>query len=798
MRIKKVMKKIVALGTGVTMVGATLLGALAAADLSQYPSPLFIKDGRFDGIIVVGDQAASSDVIGSVDIATSLQFASKTTTSSGIGAGVMTTVEGDAFKIAKSGDTLNLGQQLSGAGSLGGPVSVVDKSGLNALADGTINNAKGTFTYNQYIEMPDSASVVFDTDSDQKDDPALYLKFEDDYKVYTYRLSFPTALRTDVDSAGDWKDLDNKKISLLGKEYTIIGTDNDTGTLTLMGGAIQDTLNEGETKTYTINGVDYEVQVTIITQSDVLFKVNGEVTDKMQEATTFKLKDGTEIGVKTLLSQDFAGGSRLTEFYLGAQKVEIQDDNFAAGPTGSLQVGSDTVSGVTADIVASTSAAETRISKIEIQWNATDNYFVPIGGKLSERLPSDEKGKLFLENLDFELGSVDFGSPEKIDIKPAANNKYKLTMPTKTGGDLNFYAFYSDANAYCKLGKDDDHQIITAVLTPVGQNDQFIVSSNKFSHLVEVSSFDSGNGKVKFKDIGTGDTFEVSTVSGAGTMYLDGFSYNFKADYNNKYINITGNMGSDGAVIYTPKEAQVAFAVNTTPTIDNCYLYLTEDAKGQEDSNAVDWVKVVIADPGVGTNQPINIGSAPTSSSSYFVLQSWDSKNNFQSAYTKWGTYVEYNSDPDQDTVTIAYPSKEAVASAFVTSGVTKISSASTGESTSTTITPIQVGTAKLASEVRDIAAQNMIVVGGPCANTVAAQLMGNPADCTAGFTEGKAMIKLYQQGSNVAMLVAGYSALDTRRASRVLANSGQYALSGNEVEVTGTTLTDIQVSKVG
>ena len=59
-------------------------------------------------------------------------------------------------------------------------------------------------------------------------------------------------------------------------------------------------------------------------------------------------------------------------------------------------------------------------------------------------------------------------------------------------------------------------------------------------------------------------------------------------------------------------------------------------------------------------------------------------------------------------------------------------------------------------------------------------------------------MIKVKDTGTgNVAMLVAGATALDTRRASRVLANYGDYALSGSEVEVTGTSLSDISVSKV-
>ena len=43
-------------------------------------------------------------------------------------------------------------------------------------------------------------------------------------------------------------------------------------------------------------------------------------------------------------------------------------------------------------------------------------------------------------------------------------------------------------------------------------------------------------------------------------------------------------------------------------------------------------------------------------------------------------------------------------------------------------------------------------------------------------------------------MIVAGYSAEDTRRATTVLANAETYDLTGSEVLVTGTSLKDIQV----
>ena len=63
---------------------------------------------------------------------------------------------------------------------------------------------------------------------------------------------------------------------------------------------------------------------------------------------------------------------------------------------------------------------------------------------------------------------------------------------------------------------------------------------------------------------------------------------------------------------------------------------------------------------------------------------------------------------------------------------------------------------------------------------------MGNPVDCTAGFTPGEGRVELWDNGNNVAMLVAGYSALDTRNAAQVVANYADYKgqLKGSKVVV--------------
>ena len=81
----KTIKKIVALGLGISMVGATLGAVAAAADLNDYPSP-FIQNGKFAGTLVVGDKAAAEDVIGVSDVAMSLQYAASVKAGSGAGA----------------------------------------------------------------------------------------------------------------------------------------------------------------------------------------------------------------------------------------------------------------------------------------------------------------------------------------------------------------------------------------------------------------------------------------------------------------------------------------------------------------------------------------------------------------------------------------------------------------------------------------------------------------------------------------------------------------------------------------
>jgi hypothetical protein len=155
------------------------------------------------------------------------------------------------------------------------------------------------------------------------------------------------------------------------------------------------------------------------------------------------------------------------------------------------------------------------------------------------------------------------------------------------------------------------------------------------------------------------------------------------------------------------------------------------------------------------------------------------------------GTKYTYDSK-NQESLLIDHPEGDVTGNVFVAPIAGKAVTTATG---AVIVNKIDVGATKFDSEVDSVTAQNVIVVGGPCVNTVAAGLLGNPADCAAGFEVGKAMVKLFDNGNNVALLVAGMTGEDTRVASKVLANYQDYNLTGTEVEVTSATET---VTKVG
>jgi hypothetical protein len=306
----------------------------------------------------------------------------------------------------------------------------------------------------------------------------------------------------------------------------------------------------------------------------------------------------------------------------------------------------------------------------------------------------------------------------------------------------------------------------------------------------------------------------VYVVGGAdvddGTLVVGGSSFGFDV---NEGVSPTievdlDNSGNWAAGFSVPIVTEGGYIIDLgqdqTPNGNDVVASLTTlgkrfDAGVYDGVSDYEQVQVTIDDG----NTVADVSVAPVALKSLLEMQSVEGQD-LKRGMTKYGALFELTDSSDAndaDDLTITYPLAERGALVYVVGGVAQSSRTGSSKGTVETVVieKINVGAAKLDSEISNVWAQNLVLVGGPCANQAALEVMGVSAGtCADGFMEGKAMIKLYENSGKVAMVVAGYSAMDTRRATRVLADYAKYKteMVGTEVEVAGTTLADITVSQ--
>ncbi|MBN1386255.1 hypothetical protein JW968_04770 [Candidatus Woesearchaeota archaeon] len=797
MEVKKTVKRIVALGVGASMLGATMLGAMAA-DLADYPAP-FVANGVFNGVIVVGDDAKADDIVGAIDVATGLQFSMKTTTGTGGGSSVV--VFGDSFQVSDASDDLTLGENVKEV------ISAIDDNELEALSGGSIRNQYGTHTYTEDLYLPD-ATVLWTIDNEDDDEVAgWYLLAEDGALVYEYTVTFTPHLEgeTDVDdNRGTTIDeIEDASITLFGKEYVIIeATCNDDHdiTLELMGGSTMDTIEEGETKTYTISGTDYEVKAIIVSDTandgdgSVKFNINGEVTKGLEESDTYTLTDGTQIGIREILPNE-AGettGGDLVEFYLGANSVEITDSDTQAAGGGNIKVGDDSLDIETEvdALVNCSNGEEVKIASLYFNYTAGEDLYVPVGGSMSEEADDreGEEGYFLLHGFDFIFEGLEGMDSEEIEFVPNGDEQYDLKFTNKMGDSYSIPLVYYDGGF--EFGEYDETDPNALVTDPgiITEDDYFIVNNDDMekTRIFQFTGIDDDKKVLQLKEQGSMEKYEWSYSGTAGTYTLDGQTITFNA------IN-------EAAENFTI----VGVQMDHVWTRYNGYINLSDatqiSVRGSDEYNEAGPDSIVVKFTWDGTEMDATLNKTVMGAEGV----EWDEKaksdasNKIKHGVTyNYGMEWEYDTDDDQKTIEIWHPEEYRVAQVFVTAG--KVTSSTIEGTAATSVTKIEVGAAKLASEIASATAQNVISVGGSCVNKVTASLLGlsYPAcGADSGIPENSAIMKLVENGGKVGLIVAGWEADDTRRATTVLGDYDGYTLSGDEMWVSGTSMSDITVS---
>jgi len=738
LKARNAVKRAVAISTSALMLGMTMTAA-AAYDLGDYPAP-FVEDGQWSSLIVVGTGGTNAaglaaDLAGAVDIAARLAQESVST------AGGAVTIEGAKTKDLAIGVTL--------VDSSTGFATALDDDDIAGLSDSSLSLDNGsvsdTYDYHEEIRMDQGLATNISletgltyTNKDQDFLETVFLAVP--RQGVEYRFAFDEDLVAG-NLISDSSTTYPIEISFLGQNLKLTGAGSDGDDITAEIGT-EYFLNIGDTVTVD----DHIVELTRVGSSSAIVDCDG--TTYTISATSKTTCTGVKVKVN-----DFFDTTDPTQ---GAANLLIGADTTKSYDNGDAFIGENKddpdwvwrLSGLNETGKASIILGVTYDNVID---DPTDN--APIVGDAGICLPND-------------YGCVALDSYTKTDYK-------KYTIEVTTGEQL--YHAYGDTTAG--------------------------ISSAKCIHL-----HGDGGDKNAFL-VGTTYTDDLC-------LYNDGPSvdiYTKDHDHANKYVNAStaiGALAADATDVQTNDTVSIRYkdstitidsiVMNASTNVDNMTLIFDEQADdlgtGQNlnvffDINAAAFEYLGSSDGDTVTARDVHYNNTD--------ISGWK-----ENTRTQKGIIIyDPDSSSSSDKLELDVPSD---INDF------KVNIVVSGPSTTTTTTVgsnvnvnsiAGVNLVALDTEVTDKTSKALILVGGPAVNALSAEALGVPypsygADSTIPTEKG--LIKIVEDafgGTNVALVVAGWEAANTRDAANVLKDFTTYAadLAGmTEVAVTGTTVTAV------
>ncbi|MFW5746385.1 MAG: S-layer protein [Nanoarchaeota archaeon] len=768
MNVKKFVKKIATVGAvSGLMVGTTLMGAFAAstqADLGDLPAP-FVENGVADFQIVLGQGAAVQDVLGAIDISNSFQASAVTEEVVEIPGQTETVVEGGAGLEGATGDYLVLNEATAAQPNLDeddlpailGEETLTDEDGEDSDGGDLDHDASD---YEQEINIGD-LKVQFGELGDL-DNPIVGIEPSGE----TYRVV------VEFDDAMDLTALDdNEQLTIAGKTFTV-GTDTDEDTLVLFGSDTTTFLELGQPQTLTVDDESIELEI-VGGNSDgddgsgsIVLSVNG-ARQTMTEGQT-KTVSGVDIYVKDVFVTNIPTLDASASIFVGSEEYTLEDDS-------AIEINGDDFDGYNFELTGENMTAVEQMDFVfsmdglDEDWGFDeDNLFI-------------EEGETFVDPI-FDTFEVVFAgaSLEQMDEDKtyfsleASGNVVEMTFTNEDGDEVSFDAFETDGlddgdNATYYADEGDDFIVGEATLV---EDNYFLCnddSNKKLTTLYMVDDIDFDELEVTIENLmdGTSKVYdETETIDDCQLDIDDILDGSITLSSNTAdVIYLKGqsslDLSAEGPVVFR----EYVDDAEEVDTGENITVAITADS--DEDAEmAVTGVTTIVND---------------------------DDNEEFLSAF---GTYFTMDEDgldfelwtPDEDEVEYNVFIAPTDAQTVTTGGGSSL--------TTQSVNPVAVGAAVLDVDVSlATATKNLVVVGGPCINSIAAELMGNPAECAEEFEPGKAIVELFDlDNGKVAMLVAGYEALETQAAARAVATN-KAGLVGDAVAVQVTTLNDYTIS---
>ncbi|MBI4448390.1 hypothetical protein HY643_05405 [Candidatus Woesearchaeota archaeon] len=736
----KAIKKVAAISTGIAMLGATLTGAMAL-DLADYPAPFVSATGIYDNanVFVVGANAAAADTLGLADITTSLQYLAKTEVAS---SGTVVVVGGDQ-KLADIPLKIGLNDTTDGF------TQTVDDSDLESFLDTTLNinmnDEDEDYDIHEEITLGGATGSTGSETIAVETGLSFGLRQREEWKERVFIPIMRNSIKYNFKFDENLKDANfftttngtfgnTIKMPFLGKTLEVASATNTTVTV-----------NVGD-KFQLKSGDSVEIEGKKITfhqagNSKALIEVDGStatVSDNDDEVI-----NGLEVRVEDLLDEQGIEFDAVT-LWVGKQAREQYKDNDPF-------VGEDQTDPLWRWDLAS---LNTNNPTIGILWDLNIDTENERANPLIQH-PIYEGEQICLPwdyaCIKFDSLKIDKYQDYEVDFDTVDlyNDTSSSATAIRTSANvIKINAVGASATGLLAQTSPDD--------TTLTKTDTIYIEANSTRVNVYRRKQDESKAVLAKSN--------VSTDTGGNTL-------GFKIDYRDSTFPVYLNtfQGESGA-----RSFNLTFQTEQSND-NNLTVFFKEDA-----ANSFKYL---------GHEQ----GYTTTTKDIYYLgTNAVDISNWKENTRTVGGIMIkDPEADASSDTFHFSVPADDKEFKAnIIISAKGKTGVEKSGKSyIPTKVTPVT----KLHTEISDPTAYNLVVVGGPCANPLAEDLFGYTCSGWA-FKTGEAVVKLVANGDHVAMLVAGTTADDTRRAAKAVANYDSYKFKGTEKVVKGTSATDIMV----
>ncbi len=428
--------------------------------------------------------------------------------------------------------------------NLGDVVEVLTENDLDALKDGVISTSEGSTRYSQYIRFKNSdfssGKVVHDENEDGE--VGNYLFFEGDEVIYEYEIQFDQGLNSDVLNSR-LEDLEGRSMYILGRKYTIVSAalSGETVELRLMSGSKIDTIEEGETKAYLVDGNEYRIELRLLDDENqrAIFSVNGNEVGTMRKGDTVSIGN-LLLGLTETYQSEAGEGSDMVRFSLGAEQIVLKDNAGDNAFTTGVKINSRSVSAGSVKIKGQTISGGYKISSIKYRLKADadrgGDVYIPEGHVLSEYI-EDSLGIIGGWDIAYKgITSRGSGTESIIRLNPSGDDEYRLSFINNKGDSYNF-PFVQNVGGSLVIGDDDDtlHFIESSSASDfkVSQGDWVVMTNRNdrggTTNILRFSSVDASNKQLHFDDLATGSkTMTYSGTEGSnaqGDLVVSGNSY---------------------------------------------------------------------------------------------------------------------------------------------------------------------------------------------------------------------------------------------------------------------------------